>query len=69
MDYKQILEDVIELNESLVIIRGYGDVYDLEVGSGSHIHYIRGFKWDQIIVIIWIKNKLSVIDFNTLIFV
>lgn len=44
MDYKQILEDVLELNESLVIISGYGDVYDLEVGCGSHIHYIRGFK-------------------------
>mgnify|MGYP001353841120 CR=1 FL=1 len=53
MNYKQVLEDVIELNESLVIVRGYGDVHDLEVTSGTHIHYVRGFK-DLTLENIWI---------------
>lgn len=28
MDYKQILEDVIELNDSISVVRGYGDISD-----------------------------------------
>jgi len=31
VDYKQILEDVIELNDKLVIIRGVGDVVDRQL--------------------------------------
>jgi len=37
MDYKQILEDILELSERLCVVSGFGDIYQDDTSMGDRV--------------------------------
>jgi len=61
MDYKQILDDILELNKQYVVISGFGDIITLDYGNSTD-RYFKEFTEDNYYVIMGKYNDDMIIE-------